>query len=125
MRGAPVRKSEKMTQQLRLAPRMNGAWAFSRDIEAARRGAIQCHWENGDVIGDQNDSAVGRRATSGTTSECRQGLVTLIGRQRARAGWRVGRTAGVQTANVPELYSVDLSISACLSNALGTRARFW
>lgn len=35
MRGAPVRKSEKMTQQLRLAPRMNGVWAFSCDIEAA------------------------------------------------------------------------------------------
>ena len=35
---------------------------FSLAIEAARRGAIQCHWENGDVAGDQNDSAVGRRA---------------------------------------------------------------
>ncbi|KJA24241.1 hypothetical protein HYPSUDRAFT_538530 [Hypholoma sublateritium FD-334 SS-4] len=90
VRGEPVRQSAEMTQQLRLAVRMNGAWAFSRDIEAARRGAIQCHWENGAVIGDQNDSAVGRRASSGAISECRQALVTLIVRQRERAGGRVG-----------------------------------
>ncbi len=44
---------QKMTQQLRLAARMNGCVSrFSLAIEAARRGAIQCHWENGDVAGD-------------------------------------------------------------------------